>query len=55
MLAGEAALHFRALELLLGNQGFQRDDLVQHRLGLDGDVHRAGAGLVSIQLGLGLF
>ncbi|MDT4867713.1 hypothetical protein FQZ97_1026380 [compost metagenome] len=55
MLAGEAAFHFGALEFLLGNQGFQGNDLVQHSLGLDGDIHRAGTGLVGVQFGFRRF
>ncbi len=55
VLASEAALHFRALELQLRDGGVQLDHLIQNRLGLEGDVDRSGFGLIGIQRLLGCF
>ncbi len=53
MLTSEATFHLGALEVLLGDLLFQVDDAIEHRLGFCGDIHRAGAGLVLVQRGLG--
>ncbi|MNW18027.1 hypothetical protein D3C71_2174170 [compost metagenome] len=55
MLASEAMLHFRLLELEFGDRGFQCHDLIKHGFGFDGDVHRAGTGLVGVELAFGFF
>jgi len=54
VLAGIEAVVLHALERQFGYLRFQRDDLVEHTLGLDADIHRFGAGLVGIQRGFGL-
>ncbi|MNC27963.1 hypothetical protein D3C75_761530 [compost metagenome] len=47
--------HLSLLELQLRDRSFQGDDLIQYSLSLDGDIYRARAGLICIQLAFGLF
>ena len=47
VIAGKAAIHLRLLQAQLLDAGFNRDLLLQQALGLHGDVHGVGRGLVT--------